>query len=158
MTDYSLLRESASTLARKTEAAYADRATALSSTFGTTRNHRRDCTNSAVMVRRHGNRADPRRVSRNSPANGYLLSDPAFSAGAIDGAPPELRRATPHGGPFELALDVRARLMRCCKSQNRKHKRDGSSGYAKQQNSLVCEKHGIHDDLQRNSPVRCRIN
>jgi hypothetical protein len=66
----------------------------------------------------------------------------------------ELRRATPHGSPFELALDVRARLIRCCKSKNRKHKRDGSSGYAKQQNSLVCEKHGVHDDLQRKMPYQ----
>ena len=42
--------------------------------------------------------------------------------------------------------------MRCCKSQNRKHKRDGAPGYDEHQNALVCKKHSVHDRLQRNSP------
>ena len=42
--------------------------------------------------------------------------------------------------------------MRCCKSQNRKRKRDGTTGYDEHQNALVCKKHSVHDRLQRNSP------
>jgi hypothetical protein len=58
-----------------------------------------------------------------------------------------------------LVLDVRACPIRCCKSQNRKHKRDGSSGYAEQHNALVCKKHGVHDGLRTYPvPVGYRIN
>ena len=44
-------------------------------------------------------------------------------------------------------FDVSARLMRCCKSQNRKHNRD-ATGYDEHQNALVCKKHCVHDGLQ----------
>ena len=42
--------------------------------------------------------------------------------------------------------------MRCCKPQNRKHKRDGATGYDEHQNAFVCKKHSVRDGLQRNSP------
>jgi hypothetical protein len=38
--------------------------------------------------------------------------------------------------------------MRCCKSQNRKDKRHGTSGYGEHHNAVVCKKHGVHDGLQ----------
>ena len=51
-------------------------------------------------------------------------------------------------------FDVSARLMRCCKSQNRKHKRDGATGYDEHQNAVVRKKHSVHDGLQRNSQAQ----
>jgi hypothetical protein len=47
--------------------------------------------------------------------------------------------------------DVRAGLVRRGKSQNRQGERDGSSGYGEHYNVEVCEKHSVHDGLQRNS-------
>src|SRR5215475_14540175 len=34
--------------------------------------------------------------------------------------------------------------MRCRKSQNREHKRDGASGQGEDQNAVVRKKHGVH--------------
>jgi isoprenylcysteine carboxyl methyltransferase (ICMT) family protein YpbQ len=34
--------------------------------------------------------------------------------------------------------------MRCRKSQDREHKRDGASGYGKDHNAVVRKKHGVH--------------
>ena len=44
-------------------------------------------------------------------------------------------------------FDVRARLMRCCKSQNREHKREGDSGYGQDHCVVVRKKHGLHVSL-----------
>src|SRR5262245_48006745 len=37
--------------------------------------------------------------------------------------------------------------MRCRKSQNREHKRDGASGYSEDHNAVVSKKHGVHHGL-----------
>ena len=40
--------------------------------------------------------------------------------------------------------------MRCCKAQNRENKRDGASGYDKDNNAVVCKKYGVHHGTTSN--------